>query len=100
MFSSYPYFSSFSDTAVQNAKTIAERLIDTRQLGAGHLVVEIASNDGYLLQFYQRAGIPVLGIEPASNIAQVAEKERGILTLHEFFGVDLAQRLLQEGHRA
>jgi len=100
MFSSYPYFSSFSDTAVQNAKTIAKRLIGTRQLGAGNLVLEIASNDGYLLQFYKQAGIPVLGIEPASNIAQVAEEERGIPTLREFFGVDLAQRLLQQGHRA
>lgn len=100
MFSSYPYFSSFSDTIVRNAEMIARRLIDARQLGASKLVVEIASNDGYLLQFYERADIPVLGIEPACNVAQVAEKERGIPTLNEFFGIDLAQRLLQEGHRA
>jgi C-methyltransferase C-terminal domain/Putative zinc binding domain/Methyltransferase domain len=100
MFSSYPYFSSFSDTTVRNAKTIAERLIGTRRLDPSKLVVEIASNDGYLLQFYKVAGIPVLGIEPASNVAQVAEKERGIPTLRGFFDVDLAQRLLQEGHRA
>jgi hypothetical protein len=100
MFGSYPYFSSFSDTTVRNAEAIARRLIDERKLNARKLLVEIASNDGYLLQFYKRAGIPVLGIEPASNIAEVAEKERGIPTLREFFGVDLAQRLLQEGHRA
>jgi SAM-dependent methyltransferase len=100
MFCSYPYFSSFSDTTVRNAETIAERLIGTRQLGGSNLVLEIASNDGYLLQFYKRAGIPVLGIEPASNVALVAEKERGIPTLREFFGVDLAQRLQREGYRA
>lgn len=100
MFSSYPYFSSFSDTAVRNAETIARRLIADRGLDASRLVMEIASNDGYLLQFYQRAGVPVLGIEPASNIAQVAEKERGIPTLCEFFGADLARRLRHEGRQA
>ncbi|MGH9437793.1 MAG: class I SAM-dependent methyltransferase [Terriglobia bacterium] len=100
MFSSYPYFSSFSDTAVRNAESITERLIAERRLDASKLVVEIASNDGYLLQFYKRAGIPVLGIEPASNIAHVAEKERGIPTVCEFFNADLAQRLRQEGRQA
>ncbi|MGH9395762.1 MAG: class I SAM-dependent methyltransferase [Terriglobia bacterium] len=100
MFNSYPYFSSFSDTAVRNAESITHRLIAGQRLDASKLVVEIASNDWYLLQFYKRAGIPVLGIEPASNIAQVAEKERGIPTLCEFFGADLARRLRQEGRQA
>ncbi|MGH9450703.1 MAG: class I SAM-dependent methyltransferase [Terriglobia bacterium] len=100
MFSSYPYFSSFSDTAIRNAESIAQRLIAQRNLDASKLVIEIASNDGYLLQFYRGAGVPVLGIEPAANIAQVAETERGIPTLCEFFNADLAKRLRQEGRRA
>lgn len=100
LFRSYPYFSSFSDTAVRNAEAITQRLIGERRLDNGKLVVEIASNDGYLLQFYKRAGIPVLGIEPAANIAQVAEKDHGIPTLCEFFGTDLAKSLVQEGRRA
>jgi len=100
LFADYPYFSSFSDTAVRNAETIAQRVQVSRGLGPDALVMEIASNDGYLLQFYQRAGIPVLGIEPATNVAQVAERERGIPTLCEFFGVDLARRLRDEGRRA
>lgn len=100
MFATYPYFSSFSDTAVRNAQSIAERLIAARKLDASKLAVEIASNDGYLLQFYKRAGIPVLGIEPASNIAQVAESDRGIPTVCEFFDAALARRLQQEGRRA
>lgn len=100
MFMSYPYFSSFSDTAVRNAQSIAERLIAERKLDATRLAVEIASNDGYLLQFYRRAGVPVMGIEPASNIAQVAERERGIPTVREFFDVKLARRLRNEGRRA
>jgi C-methyltransferase C-terminal domain/Putative zinc binding domain/Methyltransferase domain len=100
LFSKYPYFSSISDTVVRNAETLTGRLIEARQLNAKTLVVEIASNDGYLLQFYKRCGIPALGIEPASNIARVAEKERGIPTICEFFGRDLAQRLRQQGRRA
>lgn len=100
MFNSYPYFSSFSDTAVRNAEAITRCLVAGRRLDENNLVAEIASNDGYLLQFYKRAGVPVLGIEPAANIAHVAENERGIPTLCEFFGVDLARRLVQEGHQA
>jgi SAM-dependent methyltransferase len=100
MFNSYPYFSSFSDTAVRNAESIAQRLIAGRRLDEKHLVVEIASNDGYLLQFYKRAGVPVLGIEPAANIAKIAEKERGIPTVCEFFGIDLARKLAREGCQA
>lgn len=100
MFKSYPYFSSFSDTAVRNAEILAERMIGERSLGESSLIVEIASNDGYLLQFYKRAGLSVLGIEPAANIAQVAEKDRGIPTLCEFFDANLARRLVQAQRRA
>ena len=100
MFSEYLYFSSFSDTMVRHAQSIAERLVGERGLGPSSLVFEVASNDGYLLQFYKRAGVPVLGIEPAANVARVAESERGIPTLCEFFGRDLAARLAAEGKRA
>lgn len=100
MFSTYPYFSSVSDTVVRNAESVTSRLLTTRQLDANKLVVEVASNDGYLLQFYKRRDIPVLGIEPASNIARVAENERGIPTICEFFGAELAQRLRRQGRRA
>ncbi|MCX6632910.1 MAG: class I SAM-dependent methyltransferase [Candidatus Solibacter sp.] len=100
LFSNYPYFSSFSDTVVRNAEALVSRLLASRPLDASKLAVEIASNDGYLLQFYKRAGVPVLGIEPASNIAQVAEKEHGISTLCEFFGQALARQLRKEGRGA
>ncbi len=99
LFGTYSYFSSFSDTMLRHAAAIADRLTTDRQLDAQSLVVELASNDGYLLQYYQQAGIPVLGIEPAGNIAQVAN-ERGIPTVCEFFGQAMAQRLRDEGRRA
>src|SRR5947209_10651253 len=70
LFRDYLYFSSFSDTMLRHAQGIVERVLELRPLGANSLAVEIASNDGYLLQYYQRAGIPVLGIEPAINIAR------------------------------
>jgi SAM-dependent methyltransferase len=100
MFRDYLYFSSFSDTMLRHAEEIAGRLADARRLGPESLVVEVASNDGYLLQFYQRRGVPVLGVEPAVNVAEVARKERGIPTLTEFFGEELALRLSAEGSRA
>src|SRR5580658_215854 len=100
LFSEYLYFSSFSDTMVAHAKSLATRLTRERSLSAASLVIEIASNDGYLLQHYARAGVPVLGIEPAANIARVAEAERGIPTLCAFFGRDLGQRLAAEGRKA
>jgi SAM-dependent methyltransferase len=99
LFREYFYLSSFSDTLLRHAEQIAGKLIRARNLDENSLVVEVASNDGYLLQHYERAGVPVLGIEPATNIARVAE-ERGVPTLCEFFGAELAQRLLGEGKRA
>jgi SAM-dependent methyltransferase len=100
LFGEYLYFSSYSETAVRSAREIAERLVMNRHLHANSLVMEIASNDGYLLQFYKKAGIPVLGIEPAANIARVALQQRGIRTLSEFFGQDLALKLRAQGQRA
>ena len=100
LFREYAYFSSFSDTMVAHARSIADRMRTTRKLNSSSLAVEIASNDGYLLQWYHKAGIPVLGIEPAQNIAKVAESERGVRTISEFFGSDVAERLSLSGEKA
>ena len=99
LFRHYLYFTSFSDTMVQYARELAARVAESRRLGPQSLVVELASNDGYLLQFYRDAGVPVLGIEPATNIAEEARK-RGIPTLDRFFGAELAGELVAEGTRA
>jgi SAM-dependent methyltransferase len=99
LFREYLYFSSFSDTALKNAETIVNRMIEGKRLDENHLVVELASNDGYLLQFYVKRGVRVLGVEPAQNIAKVAN-ERGVRTVSEFFGAELAQKLAGDGSRA
>jgi hypothetical protein len=99
LFREYLYFSSFSDTMLRHARTLVERVVAERELGTGNRVVEIASNDGYLLQFYKKAGVEVLGIEPARNIARVAE-EKGIPTVCEFFGASVAASLASHGKRA
>jgi SAM-dependent methyltransferase len=100
LYGNYLYLSSFSTTFLEHSQRLAERLIAARRLGPQSQVIEVGSNDGYLLQFYARCGIPVLGIEPAANVARVAEEERGIRTLCEFFSEDLARRLQGEGMRA
>jgi hypothetical protein len=100
LFRDYLYFSSFSDTMVRHAKGLVEEVLNQRHLGPDSLAAEVASNDGYLLQFYKRAGIPVLGIEPARNVARVAVEERGVRTLSEFFGNELARELAGRGERA
>jgi SAM-dependent methyltransferase len=99
LFRDYLYFSSFSDTMLAHSRASADRLIAARALGPGSLVVEAASNDGYMLRCFRERGIPVLGIEPARNVARVA-RERGIPTVDEFFGPELADRLAAEGTRA
>jgi SAM-dependent methyltransferase len=99
LFSTYAYFSSYSDTVLAAAERLAGRLVAERRLDDRCLVMEIASNDGYLLQQYRRLGIPVLGIEPASNVARVAE-ERGVPTRCAFFGRELAAELAADGIRA
>jgi hypothetical protein len=95
----YPYYSSFSDTVVSNAKENALDLIARRALGANSLVVELASNDGYLLKNYVANNIPVLGIDPAPGPAGAAEKA-GVPTLNAFFTIDLAKKLRSEGKAA
>jgi hypothetical protein len=100
LFREYLYFSSFSEGMLAHARELTARLIQSLDLGPGSLAVEVASNDGYLLQYYKAAGVPVLGIEPAENVAKVAVEERGIPTISEFFGIELARRLAAEGRRA
>ncbi len=85
IFSDYAYFSSYSDSWVAHAKRYAEDMTDLLNLSSGSLVTEVASNDGYLLQHFQAAGIPVLGVEPAANVAEAA-RARGIPTEVQFLG--------------
>ena len=95
LFSEYLYFSSVSDALLAHAADAAARHRRECALGAGSLVVEIASNDGYLLRNFVEAGIPCLGVEPARNIAEVA-RQRGIRTRTEFFGADCGRRIAAE----
>lgn len=99
LFAEYLYFSSFSESFVEHARVLAERVIAERQLGPGSLVLELASNDGYLLQHYRNRSVPVLGIEPAQNVAAVA-RARGIPTRAAFFGRELGAQLASEGLQA
>jgi SAM-dependent methyltransferase len=99
LFGEYLYFSSFSDAMLEHARNLVERVVAARHLDGENRVIEVASNDGYLLQYYKKAGVAVLGVEPARNIARVAQ-EKGIDTLCEFFGSEVATRLAGEGKRA
>jgi SAM-dependent methyltransferase len=100
LFSDYVYFSSFSDALLEHAHAMTDALVVSEHLDHQSLVLEIASNDGYLLQFFKSRGVPVLGVEPAQNIAQVAEDERGIPTLNRFFDAALAEELAAHGQLA
>jgi SAM-dependent methyltransferase len=93
LFRSYKYFSSYSQTFLDHARTFAERSVERLGLGADSLVIEAASNDGYLLQYFVAAGVPSIGIDPAENVAEVARK-RGIETISEFLDSELATRIL------
>ncbi|WP_163549441.1 class I SAM-dependent methyltransferase [Candidatus Frankia nodulisporulans] len=95
----YPYFSSFSDMLVRHSEKHVIDLIASRNLGPDSLVVEVASNDGYLLKAFVERGIPVLGIEPTPGPAAAA-RAAGVPTREEFFGAELAQRLVAEGLKA
>lgn len=99
LFADYAYLSSFSDTMLRHAQAYAERVLQSRTLGANALVVEIGSNDGYLLRHFRQAGVAVLGIDPARAAAAAAERA-GVPTRTAFFGRDLADQLVGEGIRA
>lgn len=99
IFSDYAYFSSYSDSWVEHARRYALAMINRFHLTKDSLVLEVASNDGYLLQHFVSAGIPVLGIEPAANVA-IEARRRGVLTEVSFFGADTARRLAKKGVKA
>ncbi|MBT5551557.1 MAG: class I SAM-dependent methyltransferase [Nitrospina sp.] len=99
IFSEYSYFSSYSDSWLEHCEAFAENSINRFHLNDKSQVIEIASNDGYLLKYFKKRSIPVLGIEPAKNIAKVAESI-GIPTLTEFFSAQLAQKLSKEKNQA
>lgn len=99
IFSEYAYFSSYSQSWLQHARDYVAMIIERLELDAQDAVVEIASNDGYLLQYFVERGFSVLGVEPAVNVAAAAVK-RGVSTRVGFFGVELARRLVAEGRQA
>jgi 2-polyprenyl-3-methyl-5-hydroxy-6-metoxy-1,4-benzoquinol methylase len=99
IFSDYAYFSSYSDLWLAHAKAYVQLMQQRFALNPASQVVEIASNDGYLLQYFKQSGIPVLGVEPAANVAKVAV-EKGIPTTVKFFGVNTAKELVAEGMQA
>ena len=96
IFTEYYYFSSFSTTWVEHARRYVEMIVPRLGLGPDSLVVEVASNDGYLLQHFPPHGVPILGVEPAVNVAEEARR-RGIPTRTEFFSVAAAERMRAEG---
>lgn len=95
----YAYFSSYSDSWLAHAKSYVEQMQSRWQLGAESHVVEIASNDGYLLQYFVEKNVPVLGVEPTANTAAVA-REKGVSTIEKFFGVETAKELARDGKHA
>lgn len=99
IFSDYAYFSSYADSWVEHARHYAHAIQGDLKLNAHSKVIEVASNDGYLLKHFKALGIPVLGVEPAANVAQVAQ-EAGIPTEVRFFGVEFAKELVKRGEQA
>ncbi len=99
IFDNYAYFSSFSDTWLKHSENYVNAMLERFSFDSNSLVVEIACNDGYLLQYFKKKGIPVLGIEPAANVAKVAE-QKGIPTIVKFFSVKTANELLNEKKNA
>ena len=99
IFTEYAYFSSYSDSWLRHAKSYTDQMVERFQIGPKSQVVEIASNDGYLLQYFAEKGVPVLGVEPAANVAQVAIK-KGIPTTTKFFGTQTASELRASGKQA
>jgi SAM-dependent methyltransferase len=99
IFSEYAYFSSYSDSWLRHAEQYVEMIVNRTGLGRDSFVVELASNDGYLLQYFVQKSIPVLGIDPAANVAKAAVA-RGVPTLVRFFGRETARQLVAEGKQA
>ena len=99
IFSDYAYFSSYSDSWLKHCESYCDKMTERFGLGSQSFVVEVASNDGYLLQYFVRRNVPVLGIEPAANVAKVAV-EKGVPSLVQFFGTQLAKQLATEGRSA
>jgi len=99
IFTDYAYFSSYSETWVRHAETYVNMMIARFGFNKNSQVIEIASNDGYLLQFFKKRNIPILGIEPAVNVAKVAE-QKGISTISKFFSVKTANGLVKDGKKA
>ncbi len=99
IFSDYAYFSSYSDSWLAHAKKYTDQMLERWGIGANSFVVELASNDGYLLQYFVEKRVPVLGIEPAANVAEVAKK-KGVPTLVKFFGRETARELVASGKKA
>ena len=99
IFTNYAYFSSYSKTWLEHAQKYVNMMITRFGFDEKSQVIEIASNDGYLLQYFKEKKIPVLGIEPATNVAKVAQ-EKGITTLTKFFGVKTAKELADKGIEA
>ena len=99
IFSDYPYFSSYSDSWLKHCENYCDRVMERLGLSEQSFVVEVASNDGYLLQYFVQRNVPVLGVEPATNVARVAA-EKGVPTLVRFFGAELANELAAEGRCA
>jgi len=96
IFSEYVYFSSYSKTWLKHAEEYVNKMTKKLNLNSDHLVIEIASNDGYLLQYFKKYKIPVLGIEPAKNVAKIAQKKK-IPTITKFFGTKLAKEMVKSG---
>src|ERR1700723_207004 len=99
IFSDYAYFSSYSDSWLKHCENYCDQMIERFGLGKQSFVVEVASNDGYLLQYFVRRNVPVLGIEPAANVAKVAVAN-GVPSLVRFFGVEVATELASQGRSA
>jgi hypothetical protein len=100
IFNDYAYFSSYSDSWLQHAKRYTDQMVGKFPITSNSLVAELASNDGYLLQYFMEKGIPVLGIEPAGNVAEWAIKNRGIRTENKFFGMDTSKAMVDKYGKA
>jgi SAM-dependent methyltransferase len=99
IFNEYAYFSSYADSWLQHARNYTDLMVERFKINPRNFVVELASNDGYLLQYFVQKGIPVLGVEPAANIAKTAI-DKGVPTIVKFFGEGLALEMTNEGKKA